>query len=220
MQLVATARPRGRAEVVEALMRSARKLIAERGPAVALRDIADDAGVNFGLIYQYVGTKEQLVAEVYAQATEAAAERLTQAQHIDEALALLMSLGDGTTARLIGWAALDSTQNDDAFRDSPALNVLADFVVADAEASGVDMSIEDARVFAAFAMVISLGWRLFAGTALFAAGLDGRRPAKYDDHVRTYLDRLADAVTHQPIDASAAAKESRKRRFTRRGTRG
>ena len=183
-------------------MQSARRLIAERGPAVALRDIADDAGVNFGLIYQYLGTKEQVVAEVYAHATEAAAERLAQAEHIDEALGLLMSLGDGTTARLIGWAALDNTQTDDAFRDSPALNVLADFVLADAKANAVDMSIEDARVFAAFAMVISLGWRLFAGTALYAAGLDGRRPANYDAHVRTYLDRLAQAVTTEPPDST------------------
>jgi TetR/AcrR family transcriptional regulator, repressor for neighboring sulfatase len=221
MQRMATARPRGRAEVVEALMESARKLIAERGPAVALREIADDAGVNFGLIYQYLGTKEQVVAEVYRHATEAAATRLAEAEHIDEALSLLMSLGDGTTARLIGWAALDSSQRADAFRDSPALNVLADFVVADADANGVEVSLEDAKAFAAFAMVISLGWRLFAPTALYAAGLDGRRPAKYDDHVQRYLDRLAEAVTHQPSDQVAAPKSAAPRtpRLARRGTR-
>src|SRR5438067_7706799 len=160
--VMAKARPRGRAEFVDALMHSARKLIAERGPAVALRDIADDAGVNFGLIYQYLGTKEQLVAEVYAHATEAAATRLSEAEHIDEALSLLMSLGDGTTARLIGWAALDNSQSAASFRDSPALRVLADFVIADAQANGVDVSAEDARMFAAFAMMISLGRRLFA----------------------------------------------------------
>ena len=203
-------------------MQSARKLIAERGPAVALRDIADDAGVNFGLIYQYLGTKEQLVAEVYAHATEAAATRLSEAEHIDEALSLLMSLGDGTTARLIGWAALDNSQSAASFRDSPALRVLADFVIADAQANGVDVSAEDARMFAAFAMMISLGWRLFAGPALYAAGLDGNRPAKYDDHVRMYLDRLADAVTHQASDATthSTSASPRKRRFVHRGSSG
>src|SRR2546425_12245140 len=53
---VAKARPRGREEVMNALLESARKLIVERGPSVALRDIADDAGVNFGLLYHYLGT--------------------------------------------------------------------------------------------------------------------------------------------------------------------
>src|SRR5439155_708806 len=89
------ARPSVAAEVLE----SARELIAERGPGVALRDIADGAGVNFGLLYHYLGTKEQLVDEVYARATSHAAERLVEAEHLDEALRLLMTFGDGTTAR-------------------------------------------------------------------------------------------------------------------------
>jgi AcrR family transcriptional regulator len=186
---MAKTRPRGRTEVVEALLRSARKLIAAQGPAVALRDIADDAGVNFGLVYQYIGTKEQLVAEVYRRAAEAAATRLAEAEHADEALDLLMRMGDGTTARLIAWAALDGTQAK-AFRDSPALDVLARFVRADAAEAGERMTVADAKVFAALAMVITLGWRLFAPTALYAAGLDGARPKRYDEQIATYLRRL------------------------------
>ena len=81
-----TERPRGRNEVIEALLRSARKLIAEQGPAVALRDIADDAGVNFGLIYQYLGTKEQLVREVYGRATDNAASRASPARRASNRL--------------------------------------------------------------------------------------------------------------------------------------
>src|SRR5438874_5342430 len=57
---MASARPRGPEEVIAAVLESARELIAERGPGVALRDIADGAGVNFGLLYHYLGTKEQL----------------------------------------------------------------------------------------------------------------------------------------------------------------
>jgi len=159
--------------------------VAARGPAVALRDIAEDAGVNFGLIYQYVGTKEQLLAEVYRQATEAAATRLADADTVDEALRRLLSMGDGTTARLIAWSALYGTRID-AFADSPALRVLADLVRAE---QGVDA--EDAQVFAALSMVMALGWRLFGGTALYAAGLDGARPERYDEHVRAFLDSLA-----------------------------
>jgi AcrR family transcriptional regulator len=189
-------RPRGRAEVVEALLDAARTLMAEQGPGVALRDIAERAGVNFGLIYQYLGTKEQVVREVYARAARGAAERLGEARHVDEALAVLMTLGDGATARLIGWGALDGVQSTEALRDSPALAVLASLVLSDANDAGVDLPREDAQVFAALAMVIALGWRLFGSTALAAAGLEDTRPERYEHVVASYLRGLAAAATH------------------------
>src|SRR4051794_9499687 len=142
----AAPRPKGRADVVAALLDAARLLIAERGPDVALRDIAERANVNFGLIYQYVGTKEQLLHEVYLRAARDAADRLADAAHLDEALSMLMTFGDGTTARLVAWAALGGTQSQDLFRDSPALDVLARLTVSDAAASGRTVTLEDARV--------------------------------------------------------------------------
>ena len=184
-------RPRGRQEVMEALLASSRKLIAERGRAIALRDIADDAGVNFGLIYHYLGTKDQLVDVVYGAAADLAAERLADAAHLDEALERLMTLGDGTAARLIGWAVLEGRGASPAFRDAPTLNVVADLMRADAAKAGAPVDDEDARVFAAFVMTIALGWRLFAETALLAAGLDESNPELYSDRVLAYVRRLA-----------------------------
>ncbi len=188
-------RPKGRAEVVSALLDAARTLIAERGPEVALRDIAEHANVNFGLIYQYVGTKEQLVHEVNLRAARDAAERLAEAEHLDEALAMLMTFGDGTTARLVAWAALGPPQSQDLFRDSPALDVLARLMVSDAAASGRDVSLEDARVLAALAMTVALGWRLFGSVALTAAGLDGAHPDRYVDRIREHFAQLGAAAT-------------------------
>jgi AcrR family transcriptional regulator len=206
-------RPRGRAEVVAALLDSARTLIAERGPDVALRDIAEHAGVNFGLIYQYVGTKDQLVREVQARAARDAAGRLADAEHLDEALAMLMTFGDGTTARLVGWAVLSGMESEQLFRDSPALDVLAGLARADASRAGRKMSIEDARLFAAMAMVVALGWRLFGSAALSAAGLDGARPERYDERVREHLTALAEAAT------GAKAVRATRRRGTARSSR-
>ena len=197
---MASSRPRGRAEVVEAVLEAARTLIAEQGPGVGLREIAERADVNFGLIYQYVGTKERLVREVYVRAAQSAAERLAGAEHLDEALALLMTFGDGTTARLVGWAALEGAQTDEMFHGSPALDVLAEFVIADADAAGRAVSMEDARVFAALAMVISLGWRLFGSTALAAAGLEGASSERYDSRIRAHLADLAAGATQPPAD--------------------
>src|SRR5207247_5045655 len=147
---------------------SARKLMAERGPGVALRDIAEDAGVNFGLLYHYFGTKDQLVDVVYRAGAESAAERLASAEHLEDALDDLMHAGDGTAARLLAWAVLEGNGAAPGFRDSPALTVLADLMRRDAEASGATLSDDDARLFAAFAMTVTVGWRLFAETALLA----------------------------------------------------
>ena len=194
------ARPKGREEVVAALLDAAHTLIAERGPDVGLRDIAERANVNFGLIYQYVGTKERLVREVNRRAALDAAKRLRGAQHLDEALAMLMTFGDGTTARLVAWAALGGTESQDLFRDSPALDVLAQLMVSDAAASGRNVSLEDARVLAALAMAVALGWRLFGSTALTDAGLDGAHPDRYIDRIREHFAQLGAAAT-APVTA-------------------
>jgi len=188
-------RPRGRAEVEAAILASARALIADRGPSgVALRDIAEHAGVNFGLVYHYFGTKDQLLDGVYADATEQAAARLREAAHLDEALAVLMSLGDGTTARLVAWAVLDGKDPAELFGVSPALAVLADLVRRDAAAAGRRVTADEARVFAALAMVVALGWRLFGPMALAVAGAKSDDPQRYAAHVHAYVRELAGAA--------------------------
>ncbi len=181
--------------MVQALLASARRLIAERGPSVSLRDIADDAGVNFGLVYHYLGTKEQVVDEVYRHAAQQAAERLAGVDHAADTVQLLSTFGDGTTARLLGWAVLEGRGSADAFRDSPTLELLAGRVVADARAAGRVVTDEDARVFAAFVMATLSGWRLFGPMALLAAGLDGDKPDAYGPQIVSYLEQLARGLT-------------------------
>ncbi len=217
-----TTRPQGRDDVIEAILRSARMLIAARGPGVALREIAGNAGVNFGLLYHYFGTKDQLIDEVYAEATRVAAARLVESAHIEDALAMLMAFGDGTTARLIGWAVLGGREEAEIFGNSPALEVLTSRLKADAAEDGMAVGDEDARVFSAFAMVTALGWRLFGTTALLAAGLEGANPETYRGLVLSYLEFLArttvetrrlrrGAGTKPAAGASTARRTSTKR---------
>ena len=152
--------------------------------------------MNFGLIYQYVGTKEQLVREVYARAARDAAGRLADAEHLDEALAMLMTFGDGTTARLVGWAVLGGMQSEQLFRDSPALDVLAGPGAPPMRYEPVAGCRSKTRGCSRrMAMIVALGWRLFGGAALSAAGLDGARPERYDDRIREHLAALAGATT-------------------------
>ena len=58
-------RPHGRDEVVAAVIDAATTLFAERGPAaVSLREIAQSAGVNLGLIHRHIGSKTDLLIAV------------------------------------------------------------------------------------------------------------------------------------------------------------
>ncbi len=57
--------PVGRDAVVAAVMEAAADLFAERGPAAtSIRDIAERAGVNHGLVFRHFGAKDQLVGTV------------------------------------------------------------------------------------------------------------------------------------------------------------
>jgi AcrR family transcriptional regulator len=54
-------RPRGRDEVVQAICQATADLFAERGPAsVSGRQIAERAGVNYGLIHRHFGNRKEL----------------------------------------------------------------------------------------------------------------------------------------------------------------
>ena len=58
-------RPYGREEVVAAVIEAATTLFAGRGPAaVSLREVAQAADVNLGLIHRHIGSKEDLLTAV------------------------------------------------------------------------------------------------------------------------------------------------------------
>src|SRR3954470_24611764 len=71
----------------EAILDAATKLFSERSPStVSLREIACVAGVNYGLIHHYFGTKEALLGDVFARFSERSARQLDEATTIEEAV--------------------------------------------------------------------------------------------------------------------------------------
>ena len=70
---------RGRKNVEAKLLKSACKLLAERGPrAVTVRDIAADAGVNHGQIHHYYGGKRGLLVAAMRQLAQDHATHTSQ----------------------------------------------------------------------------------------------------------------------------------------------
>lgn len=105
----ATERPTGREGVRRAVLRAARSLVATHGPRVSLRDVADAAGVNLGLIHRHFGRKEDLLAEVIESGLRHGAD---QVDGLDDAGAALRTMLLGATerpdySRLLLWRALD-----------------------------------------------------------------------------------------------------------------
>ena len=105
----AAVRPTGRDEIRSAVLREARRLFSERGPQVPLRDIADAAGVNLGLIHRHIGRKDALITAVMQDAVRFGAARLENTDDAGEAVhgMLLGASSHPEISRLLAWLALD-----------------------------------------------------------------------------------------------------------------
>lgn len=90
-------------------MRTARRLVSERGPRVPLRDIAESSGVNLGLIHRHFGRKDDLLAEVLDSGLRHGTARVDSMGDPGAAVRemLLGSLVQPDYSRLLTWLALD-----------------------------------------------------------------------------------------------------------------
>ena len=180
----------GREGAVDALVEAARALFVEHGPsAVSLRDVAKRAGVNHGLIHHYIGGREDLLRLVFSVSTEHARDEVAAAADPVDALRSLRDVG-GTSddyTRLLAWALLEGRDPASFHGRSSAL----DAVVATAGSDSHDL-----RVALAMAMVQTLGWKLFGGYALAAAGLEAEDPEVIRRETEALVDRIVtDATT-------------------------
>ncbi|MFE7721460.1 helix-turn-helix domain-containing protein [Nocardia rhizosphaerihabitans] len=152
--------PVGRAEVVSAVLTSAADLFAERGPAAtSIRDIAERAGVNHGLVFRHFGAKDQLVAAVL---NHLGAE--TAAQDDDAAL----SAADPRWQRhwvVLARCILDGFDVGKLQERFPVMSRLVD------AARPHHSETQAAAVAAANVAALELGWRMFGPFLRESTGL-------------------------------------------------
>jgi AcrR family transcriptional regulator len=199
-------RPYGRAEVVAAILDAARDLIAKRGPSrVSLREIADAANVNNGLVFQYVGTKDQLVAEVFRRSSHSVETALAQARSLDAAIDVLVRDPADADIRLLVWAALEAKDPERLFGTSSGLTALAPIVREHASRSGRDSSDADVRVAIAIASMVATAFRVMGPVARIAGGLSGDEAGRFDDVVVRLIRSIIelDHVEVAPADGTA-----------------
>lgn len=147
------------------MLDAAAKLFSERGVAdVALREIADEARVNLGLISRYIGQRDDLIRTVFADLTE----------------------------QLVGEIHDDPTGKKGFEPDTVMgrwTKVLTHLVIADPQAAieigsrpvdelravieqSYDQSRESSALRAAQLMASAIGWRMFEPYLIAAAGLE------------------------------------------------
>jgi AcrR family transcriptional regulator len=160
--------------VVAQLADAAMALFAERGPnRVSLREVAAAAGVNYGLIHQYVGSKEDLLALVLRRASEDWAEQFASAPTLSDALAWQFRRQSATYVRMLTHSLLDGHDPAKLIGRSPALQAMSRRLSAEAELhAGPDGLDDDVRIAAAALTCVRLGWGLFGEFLRTIAGLD------------------------------------------------
>lgn len=200
----AEARPRGRDEIVAAVVRAATELIAARGPAaVSLRDVATAAHVTLSQIYRHVGNKEDLLVAVLSEEVAAAAGP-SAAPDLDLAtfLRTLFRLdAPALRTRLQARIILDGY-------DLPALQSRFPGIELGTKLLKESIPDEETRVRAAVFAAFFAGWQLLGPAYLRVTGADDVSPERFDEVLAPMVDAMATAPSVQ----AAAPPPARSRR--------
>lgn len=166
-----------------ALIASATQLFADRGPsAVSVRELADAADVNHGLVHHYFGSKDGLLRAVLEQLAEQSATALAE-----QTTRELYASGGAIErhGRILAHLLLEGRDVADHKTAFPSMHALIERYQA-----ATDVSDADARTRVAQVAALVLGWQLFEPFLATAADLDldhGTRQAVLDDAVDVLL---------------------------------
>jgi TetR/AcrR family transcriptional regulator, repressor for neighboring sulfatase len=173
--------PTGRDEVVEATLTAAADLFAERGPAAtSIRDVAERAGVNHGLIHRHVGAKDRLVGAVLDHLGEHLADLLATDAPRD-----VVDTAIDRQLRVIARTTLDGYPVGELQTRFP--NVLERV----ARLRPHHGSERDARLAAAHVNALHLSWRLFGDFLRASAGVDDVTDAELAESIAAATHRIA-----------------------------
>lgn len=177
----ASSRDRDTALLVDAAI----ELFGARGPdAVSLREVAAAAGVNYGLIHQYVGSKEDLLRLTLRRVSTESADRF-----ITDPVATTVErlAGSGTASsslRLLAWSILTGRTPDALMGRSIGLPALA---------SRLDADEDEAERAVVVAMSLLFGWQLFGDYLMSSMGLDAEGRDRTSTAVRDEVAGILDA---------------------------
>jgi TetR/AcrR family transcriptional regulator, repressor for neighboring sulfatase len=160
-------RPVGAAAVREAVLEAAATRFAAEGTDASLRDIADDAGVNLGLIHRHLGNKDDLLRAVLEREVERGLGVIADADDVADALRRMFAGGGRQSryVRIVAWLLLKDPERFRHQERFPGMQLLRDLPDAGASTGGdtpggsrADPD-RDARLV--LAMAALYGWTVF-----------------------------------------------------------
>lgn len=187
------ARPVGADAVRTAVVEAAAARFAAEGPDASLRDIADDAGVNLGLIHRHVGNKDDLLRAVLEHEVAQGLGAIADAGDVADAIRRMFAGAgvDGRYVRIVAWLLL---RDPDRFRhqdEFPGMRLLRDLPdPGGAPTGGSPRPDRDARLV--LAMAALYGWTVFGPQLRASFGVD---PDDDGDLRRRMVDALVELVT-------------------------
>lgn len=175
---------RGRAASEDALITAAADLFAEVGPnAVSVRNIADQAGVNHGLVHHYFGSKAGLVQAVLERMASE-----SEAAMVEMGPAAVFDANDPRVrrhVRIVARVVLDNAAPPGFQNAFPVFDQIVGMI---RNVTGVDD--ETARTRAASALAMSMGWLILEPFLIAAAGFDEDDRSRLLGELRLALGRV------------------------------
>jgi TetR/AcrR family transcriptional regulator, repressor for neighboring sulfatase len=184
-----TARPVGRQEVIDATIRAASELFAERQPSqVSVREIAAKAGVSHALVHRYLGSKEDIFSATLAYDREEAAQYWTTSHGFGRTPQTFTDdLPPGRFLKTIMRAALDGTDLSQHEITFPHVGAMSAYVAENpVQAASADERGFDPRLLLSAIIAMAGGMAIAEDFFLAQTGLqDADR-----DELRVELNRL------------------------------
>lgn len=180
--------PIGRDAVVAAVLTSAAELYAKQGPAAtSIREVAAHCGVNHGLVFRHFGTKEQLVAATLEHLGQHIADLATEHGPGDQLQAALDRHSIVMARALLEGFPVDRLQS-----SFPAVALILERIRPSFDTE------RGARLAAANAVALQLGWRLFGPFLRASAGLGDLAESDQRAQLRAATRRLVTPVPQHP----------------------
>jgi TetR/AcrR family transcriptional regulator, repressor for neighboring sulfatase len=183
-------RPRGREQIIAAVIDAATALFADRGPAaVSLRDVAAAADVTLSQIYRHIGNKEALLVAVLAADVADAGDRPSDTGDLELATFLKMLFRP------------DQPQHRTRLQARIILDGF-DLAALQSRYPGIELGIlllrqtlpeEQARVRAAVLATFFAGWQLLGPTYLRVAEAQDVTDERFVEIMGPLLDAIAAA---------------------------